>query len=346
MTGEPEPAPATDEALEERLSRPSAEVCATLARQPGDVLVLGAGGKMGPSLARMASRALDELGHFHRVIAVARFSDAAAAHALAADGIETIRCDLADRAAVAALPGAANIVFMAGQKFGTTAEPSATWAANVLVPAIVAERYAGSRIVAFSTGNVYPLVPRTGRGSREDDAPAPAGEYAISCLGRERMFEHVSRGRGTPVTIVRLNYAVDLRYGVLVDIARRIVRREPVDVTMGWFNVLWQGDANAQALRCLDHATSPPLVINLTGPETLSVRSVAERLGELLGQAPEITGREADDALLSDASRARGLFGAPSVPADRLIEWVATWVAGGGKALERPTKFEVRDGRF
>ena len=338
--------PENEDQLEELLSRPTPGVLSSLMAVPGDIVILGAAGKMGPSLARMARRAIDDLDRGDRVIAVSRFSSADAEAALEADGIATVRCDLADRAALAALPDAPNVVFMAGQKFGTAAEPSATWGANVLVPALAAERYASSRIVAFSTGNVYPLVPRTSRGARETDAPAPVGEYAISCLGRERIFEYHSRRNGTPVAIVRLNYAVDLRYGVLVDLARRVRDGEPIDVTMGAVNVIWQGDANAIALQCLREAASPAFVVNVTGPETLSVRELAERLGELLGREPRFTGTEAPDALLSDASRSRELFGEPSVPTDQLIEWVAGWIGRGGRTLSKPTKFEVRDGRF
>lgn len=341
----PDP-PRTEPQLEELLSRPTSGVLSALMGLPGDVIILGAAGKMGPSLARMARRALDDLDRTDHVYAVSRFSDAEAERAMQADGIDTIRCDLADRAELSRLPDAPNVVFMAGQKFGTASEPSATWGANVVVPALAAERYSSSRIVAFSTGNVYPLVPRDSGGARETDAPAPVGEYAISCLGRERIFEYLSRRNGTRVAIVRLNYAVDLRYGVLVDIARRVRDGEPVDVTMGAVNVIWQGDANAIALQCLREAASPPFVVNVTGPEALSVRELAERLGELLGRAPRFIGAEAPDALLSNASRARELFGGPTVSTSQLIEWVADWIGRGGRTLAKPTKFEVRDGRF
>ena len=338
--------PRNEDQLEELLSRPTARVLSALSALPGDTVILGAAGKMGPSLARMVRRALDDLDRTDHVYAVSRFSDAELERAMQHDGIDTIRCDLADRAELSRLPDAPNVVFMAGQKFGTASEPSATWGANVLVPALAAERYASSRIVAFSTGNVYPLVPRGSGGARETDAPAPVGEYAISCLGRERIFEYHSRRNGTQVAIVRLNYAVDLRYGVLVDIARRVRDGEPIDVTMGAVNVIWQGDANAIALQCLGRAASPPFIINVTGAETLAVRDLATRLGELLGREPRFTGTEAPDALLSDASRSRELFGAPAVPTDLLIEWVAGWIGDGGRTLAKPTRFEVRDGRF
>jgi uncharacterized protein YbjT (DUF2867 family) len=345
--------PASESELDELLSRPTPAVAEALRRAPGDILVLGAGGKMGPSLARMARRAAEMLtGDPRRVIAVSRFGAAAdgsespVAAALSAAGVEVLRADLDDPRAIAALPDAPNVIYMAGQKFGTSDLPSRTWAANTVMPARVAERFAASRIVAFSTGNVYPLVPASGSGARESDPLTPLGEYANSCVGRERVLEHVSRTRGTPMAIIRLNYAVDLRYGVLVDIAWKVAAGEPVDLRMGWVNVIWQGDANAQAIRALRHAATPPRAINVTGPERLSVRDVATRLGALLGRAPTFTGDEAPDALLSDTTQAQALFGAPSVDADTLVAWVADWVKRGGARLGKPTKFEVRDGKF
>jgi nucleoside-diphosphate-sugar epimerase len=337
---------ATEAALEDALSAPTPVVLDALRATPGDIVVLGAAGKMGPTLARMARRALDTLGTGHRVIAVSRFTNSAAARALQNHGIETVRCDLLDRRAVAALPDAPNVIFMAGQKFGTSDAPSATWAMNVLVPAVAAERYASSRIVAFSTGNVYPLTRAGGGGSREDDPPAPVGEYAMSCLGRERIFEDAAARRGTRVAIVRLNYAVELRYGVLVDIAARVMHGEPVSLRMGHVNVIWQGDANAWALASLPRASAPPFVVNVTGAETLAVRALAARFGELLGRAPSFTGTEAPDALLSDASRAHALFGAPSVATSTLVEWVAAWLLAGRPLLGKPTHFEERGGAF
>jgi hypothetical protein len=340
------PAPRDDDQLEEYLSRPGPEVVDALRRCPGDVIVLGAGGKMGPSLTTMVRRAADTLADGRTITAVSRFSSHEAAARLESVGVRIVRAELGDRRAIQDLPDAPNVIYMAGQKFGTRDLPSLTWAVNTLVPAAVAERYASSRIVAFSTGNVYPLSPATGAGSREGDALTPIGEYANSCVGRERVLEHESRTHGTPMAIIRLNYAVDLRYGVLVDIAHRIVAGEPVSVDMGYVNVIWQGDANAQAIRALTMAASPPFPINVTGPERLSVRETAVRLGQLLGVTPRFTGREAPDALLSDTSRAQSLFGRPTVSTDLLIEWVASWVAGGGTRLGKATKFEVRDGRF
>jgi len=338
--------PRDDEALEELLSRPSPAVVDALSRAHGAVIVLGAGGKMGPSLTTMVKRALDDAGDRRDVIAVSRFSSADAAVRLENAGVRVVRAELSDAHAIAALPDAPNVIYMAGQKFGTRDLPSLTWAVNTLVPGMVAERYAASRIVAFSTGNVYPLSPASSGGSRETDPLTPLGEYANSCVGRERVLEHVSRTRGTPIAIIRLNYAVDLRYGVLVDLAHRIASGEPVRLDMGFVNVIWQGDANAQAVRALALAASPPLVVNVTGPERLSVREAATRLGQLLGIAPRFEGTEAPDALLSDTTLAQELFGPPSVSTETLIEWVAGWVARGGTRLGKATKFEVRDGRY
>ena len=338
--------PRDDDELEELLSRPSPAVVDALRRVPGDVIVLGAGGKMGPSLTTMLRRAADTVGDGRAIIAVSRFSSPDAATRLDDAGVRVLRAELGDRDAIARLPDAANVIYMAGQKFGTRDLPSLTWAVNTLVPSMVAERYADSRIVAFSTGNVYPLSPSASTGSREADPLTPLGEYANSCVGRERVLEHVSRTRGTPMSIIRLNYAVDLRYGVLVDIAHHIAAGEPVRVDMGYVNVIWQGDANAQAIRSLELAASPPFVVNVTGPERLSVRETAARLGVLLGIAPRIEGTEAPDALLSDTARARSLFGPPDVSTDQLIEWVASWVARGGTRLGKATMFEVRDGRY
>ena len=322
------------------------EVVDALRRCPGDVIVLGAGGKMGPSLSTMIRRAADTLADRRAITAVSRFSSSAAAERLEAAGIRIVKAELGDRNAIDGLPDAANVIYMAGQKFGTRDLPSLTWAVNTLVPAAVAERYASSRIVAFSTGNVYPLTPATGTGSREGDALTPLGEYANSCVGRERVLEHESRTHGTAMAIIRLNYAVDLRYGVLVDIAHKIVAGETVNVDMGYVNVIWQGDANAQAIRALTMAASPPFPINVTGPERLSVRDTATRLGQLLGVTPRFAGQEAPDALLSDTSLAQSLFGRPTISTDVLIEWVASWVRRGGTRLGKATKFEVRDGRF
>jgi nucleoside-diphosphate-sugar epimerase len=340
-------APRTEAELEERLSRPDDALVADLRRAPGDILVIGAGGKMGPSLARMARRAAADLGDGRRVIAVSRFSSAAAERALHDAGVETLRADVADPQALAALPDAPNVVFMAGQKFGTTGNPSGTWAMNAAVPAFVAERYAGARTVVFSTGNVYALTPADGGGSRESDPPSPVGEYAFSCLARERIFAAAASRHRTPIAIVRLNYAHDLRYGVLTDLALRIVRGEPIDLGMGFVNVIWQGDANAFALAALAQAAQPePFVVNVAGPETHRVADLARALGARLGVEPVFAGTEGRDALLSDASRMRTLLEHPLLPTDTLLDWVAGWVRAGGALLGKPTSFERRDGRF
>jgi nucleoside-diphosphate-sugar epimerase len=338
-----ESAPRDEADLEERISRPPAALAGLLARAPGDLIVLGAGGKMGPSLARMAKRAEPS----RRVIAVSRWSDRRAADALAANGVETIGADLLDPRALAALPDAPNVVFMAGQKFGTTGSPATTWAMNAVVPAFAAERFAGARTVVFSTGNVYPLTPPARGGSREDDPPAPVGEYAFSCLARERIFAAAAGRHGSPVAIVRLNYAHDLRYGVLTDLAARVAAGQPVSLAMGFVNVIWQGDANAFALASLAHASAPdPFVVNVAGAETLRVADLARSLGARLGVEPVFEGAEGADALLSDGSRMRGLLAHAPLPLETLLDWVAGWVRDGGRLLGKPTNFERRDGRF
>jgi len=340
------PAPSGEVELEERLSRPLPATVDMFRRLPGDVLILGASGKMGPSLARMARRAMDAAGSKGRILAAARFSDPEAERYLHEHGIETLRVDLLERAAVNALPDVENIVFMAGQKFGTAGRPEQAWAMNTVVPAYVAERYAGARQVVFSTGCVYANQPATSPGSVETDPLEPVGDYANSCVGRERVFTHFSQRLNSPVAVYRLNYAVDLRYGVLVDIAQKVLAGQPVDATMGYANVIWQGDANDRALRCLEHAAVPPFVVNVTGPETLSVRDLAHRFGALFGKEPVVTGTEAPDALLSDARRSVDLFGPLSVSTDTLIHWVAEWLVNGRRILNKPTQFERFDGRY
>lgn len=338
--------PQTVEQLDDRLSAPTPDVVATLARSEGDILVLGVAGKMGPTLARMARRALQAAGIERRVIGVSRFSSVEQRAALEAQGIETIRCDLTDEDAVARLPEAPNVVFMAGMKFGSTGQEARTWAVNCYAPAVVCRRYPQSRIVAFSTGNVYGLTPAGAGGSVESDTTSPVGDYAMSCLGRERIFEHFSRTQGTKAALIRLNYATELRYGVLVDLARAVHAGETVDVTMGFLNAIWQGDANAMSLRAFAHVAVPPFVVNVAGPEQLSVREVCVELGRLMGRTPRFTGEEAPDALLSNAGLARRLFGLPRVDAQRMLEWIAGWVMAGGARLDKPTHFSVRDGRF
>jgi len=335
----------SEEQLDDLLSEPTAGVIETLGRLKGDLIILGVAGKMGPTLARMARRASEAAGVRRRIIGVARFS-AGDETAFEAQGIETIRCDLLQEDEVAKLPEAANVIFMAGMKFGTSQNESATWAMNSYLPGVVCRKFRHSRIVAFSTGNVYGLTSVQGSGSREDDPCQPVGEYAMSCLGRERVFEYFSRSFGIPMVLIRLNYASELRYGVLVDLARHIWNGEMIDLSMGYLNTIWQGDANAMALQAFDHVAVPPWVVNVTGPEMLSVRRVCEQFGQLMRRPVRFTGTEGDTALLSDAKRGLELFGPPRINPDQMIEWVADWVAGGGRCLNKPTHFESRDGRF
>ena len=335
-----------ERALEELLAEPSAADVECVSRLKGDILIVGAGGKMGPSLARRVHRAVVRARSTNGVLAVSRFSTPTVRQSLEADGIQTIACDLLDSDRIAALPRAEHVLFLAGRKFGTLDRTDLTWATNTIVPARVAEHFAQSRMVVFSTGNVYSLAPVDGPGSREDDPPSPAGEYAQSCLGRERVVEFVSRERNLRALTFRLNYAVDLRYGTLVDIARKVLAGEAIDLTMGFFNAIWQGDANSYALRSLELCTSPPTILNVTGPERISVRDTAEWFGSVFGRTPVFVNSEGPVALLSDSSRCRGLLGEPTVPLPVLRDWVAHWVRTGGASLNKPTHFEVTDGRY
>jgi nucleoside-diphosphate-sugar epimerase len=331
-----------EEALDELLSRPDEALVDFVRELDGDILVLGAGGKVGPTMARMARRAADAAGRKRRVLAV----DVLPLKDLDARGVETIRCDLLDPAAVEKLPRAANVIFMAGRKFGSTGGEHLTWAINVAIPHNVARTFTSSRIAAFSTGCVYPVMQVASGGATEATPADPVGEYAMSCLGRERMFDYVSRTAGAKVALIRLNYAVELRYGLLADVAARVLKGEPVDVTTGFANVIWQGDACRQIIRSLGLASSPPAILNVTGPETFSIRQVAERFGELMGRTPVFAGEENGRGYLSNAARANGLFGNPSVPLARIVEWTADWVQRGGANLGKPTHFETQDGKY
>jgi nucleoside-diphosphate-sugar epimerase len=328
--------------LEEVMSRPSQALIEALRNVPGDIMVLGVGGKMGPTLARMAKRAAPG----KRVVGVARFSQPGLREELSAHGVECIEADLLSRDALAALPDAANIVFMAGRKFGSTGSEWLTWAMNAHVPALVAERFAASRIVTFSTACVYPFVSTAGEGATEDMPPtAPSGEYANSCVARERMFEHFSHQYQTPGRLLRLSYAIDMRYGVLHDVAQKVLHRQAIDLAMGHANIIWQGEANDWALRSLAHCETPTAPLNLSGP-TIGIRSVAQALGERLGIEPVLRGQEAPTAWLVDCRKAFALFGPAQVSLDRMLDWTADWARRGGASLGKPTHYEARDGKY
>lgn len=332
--------------LESKLSEPSQRLIEDLKKMDGDVLILGVGGKMGPSLAKLLKRGVDAAGKNIQITGVSRFSSDELKQELENEGIHTISADLLDEASLAGLPQAPNIIYMAGNKFGTKGKEFFTWAMNAYLPGRVAEKYKNSRIVAFSSGNVYPLTDITLGGASEETAPSPIGEYAQSCLGRERVFEYFSRKNGTPLLNYRLNYAIDLRYGILLEVASAVKEGRPIDLNTGLVNVIWQGDANEAAIRSLLLCASPSVTLNITGPETVSVRWLAERFGELLGVSPVFTGTEQPTALLSNASTSHRLLGYPLVSLRQMIEWTAQWVDAGGPTLGKPTHFQEREGVF
>ncbi|MEO6005115.1 MAG: NAD-dependent epimerase/dehydratase family protein [Opitutus sp.] len=341
------PTPQTDRDIELLLSTPTAGAIATVANLRGDFIVLGVGGKMGTTTAVMLRRALDAVDRPKATVTgVSRFSRPEARRDLEELGVRTLSCDLANADQVAALPLAANVLYLAGQKFGTDSAPELTWIQNTYVPALVAQRFRASRIVVFSTGCVYPFVPTDGRGANEREPVAFVGEYASSCVGRERVFTHFSREFGTPQLMYRLNYSVELRYGVLIDIAQKVQRGDAVDVTTGWLNCIWQGDACGRAIQCLAHTATPPRLLNVTGPDKLSVRALAEEFGRRLNRPPIISGLEAPTAWLADASDSIRLFGRPETPLPRMIDLITEYVAGGGRLLGKPTHFEARSGKF
>lgn len=334
------------EHLEDLLSQPTERCTEVIGKLKGDIIVLGVAGKMGPSLSRMAKRASDAAGVKRKVIGVSRFSEKSQEKKLQNHGIETIQCDLLNEAELARLPDAPNVVFMAGMKFGSTGNEALTWAMNSYLPGLVCQKYRKSRIVAFSTGNLYGLVPATSGGSVESDPLKPVGDYAMSCLGRERMFEHFAKANKTPVVLIRLNYSTELRYGVLVDLAMKVWTGQPIDLTMGNVNCIWQGDANAMSLRAFEQAASPATCLNVSGPELLSVRRVCQQFGRWMGKKPILEGRETGDALISNGQLGHRLHGYPRVSAQQMLVWIADWVMRGGKSLGKPTHFEARDGTF
>ncbi len=332
--------------LDDWLTRPRPELVDFIRSVSSPLVILGAGGKMGPTLAVLAKRAAQLADHPLAVIAVSRFSDQAARQWLEHRGVATVSADLLSREAVQKLPDAANVIYLVGLKFGTRENPARTWAVNTLAPAHAAERYPQSRFVALSTGNVYPFVSVAGGGAREKDALTPLGEYANAAVARERIFEYFGQMHGNPMALLRLNYAVELRYGVLVDIARKVFTGEAIDVTSGYFNCIWQGDANEMILRALLLASSPPVAFNLTGPSVLSVRTIAARFSELLDRPVTFVGTESDTALLSNSECLSGIIGSAPTSLDTVLRWTANWVQNGGRFLNRPTHFEVRDGKY
>ena len=332
--------------LEKTLATPSKALVEDIAKLEGDVMLLGAGGKMGASLARLAKQAVETSGVSRKIIAVSRFSNKALVNKLQTDGIETIKADLLEDGVLDALPDIANILYMVGMKFGSSGNQPLTWAMNTYLSGKIAERFRDSRVVAFSTGNVYPLVPVDSGGATEDEATGPVGEYAQSCLGRERLFEYGSQRYGTKTLLFRLNYANDLRYGVLLDVARAVLESKPIDLSMGYANVIWQGDANEVALRSLHLCSAPAEILNVTGPETVSIRQLAAEFGKLFSREPRFENTEHETALLSNASKMTELVGHPSVSLEQMINWTAHWLKRGGETLDKPTHFQERKGAF
>lgn len=328
------------------LLQPSDALVAEMATLEGDILLLGVGGKIGPSLAKLAKQAVDRSGVPRRIIGASRLSEPGLKEELEAYGVEAIKVDLLDDAALQALPDVKNVLYLAGTKFGTTGKEAFTWAMNTYLPGRVAEKYKNSNIVVYSTGNVYPFTPVFSGGADENTAPAPIGEYGQSCLGRERIFQHFSLTHNTPILIYRLNYANDLRYGVLLEIAKSVLAEKPIDLRMGHVNVIWQGDANEIALRSFLHCSVPGKLLNVTGPETAPVRWIAEQFGKILGKAPQFVNEEQPSALLSNAAESFRLFGYPKVSLQQMIELTAAWLQSGGATIQKPTHFQERAGKF
>ena len=332
--------------LETRLSKPSKRLIDDMARIEGDIMILGLGGKMGPTLAKLAKKAVDSSGSNKKIMGASRFSDKDLFKELTDFDIECIKVDLLNDDTLMQLPEAKNIIYMAGNKFGTSGNEHFTWAMNAYLPGRVSEKYKNSKIVVFSTGNVYPLTPVDSGGAKEDVKPSPIGEYAQSCLGRERIFEHFCIKNGIEMVLYRLNYAIDLRYGVLLEVANMVMNNKPIDLRMGFANVIWQGDANEYAIRSLLHCESPAKKLNITGPETISVKWLAKEFGNLFDKNPIFENKPAKTALLNDATQSYKLFGNPLVSIDEMIKWTANWVEKGGKQLGKPTHFQERNGDF
>ena len=328
--------------LEDILSEPNDATKEVLAKLNGDIVVLGAGGKMGPTLAMMLKKASTK----KNVYAVSRFSDKSVKHRIEKAQVETIEADLLNESAYNKLPRAENVFYMAGMKFGATGNQPLTWAMNSYLPTLVARYYRDSRIVAFSTGNVYPFVDRSSSGATEETMPDPIGEYAQSCLGRERMFEYFSQLYKTPVNLIRLNYANEPRYGIIVDLTFKILNDDPIDLAMGAVNLIWQRDANDYIIRAIALADSPPAILNVTGPEVIPVRHLAEHIATILNKKPRFVSQETETALLSDASRCIKAFGPPETSLDQMVSMIVQWVVSGKKTLNKPTKYDMRDGKF
>ena len=336
----------TEGKLNEMLTAPSDKLVADIAKIKGDIMVLGAGGKMGPTLCLLAANAIKKAGIEKKVIAVSRFSDPIALKLLHDNGIVTISADLLDNDALNALPEVENVIYMAGRKFGTDGQEYLTWAMNSTLPAFVANKFKKSNIVVFSSGNIYPIVPLSSGGCTEEDRVSPIGEYAMSCLARERAFEYAAKAYGTKVFIYRLNFAVDLRYGVLYDVAKKIMDGTPISLSTPCFNFIWQGSANEIAIRGLLYAEAPAKKMNVTGPETVSIKYAAKKLGALLGKEPIFENEEGNNAYLNNAGAAMEIFGYPEVSAETLIKWQAEYILDGGRVIDKPTHFEERKGSY
>ncbi len=329
--------------LEDMLSEPTEATRKAVARLKGDIVVLGAGGKMGPTLAMMLKKAS---GDKKTIYAVSRFSNPSVKSRIQQAGVKTLEANLLDDSVYPQLPDVENVFYLVGMKFGATGNQPLTWAQNSFVPTLAARHYRNAKIVAFSTGNVYPLVAVGSGGAVEETAPDPIGEYAQSCLGRERMFQYFSQLYGTPVTLIRLNYANEPRYGIIVDLTLKILNDEPIDLTMPAVNLIWQRDANDYIIQSISLAKSPPAILNVTGPDTVAIRQLAEQIGGQLGKKPEFVSREAETSLLSNASQCFSLFGYPKMTLNEMVSVIVRWVASGKLVLSKPTKYHIRNGKF